>query len=217
MYQGPMGKLLDELPKRGDSFSHLCYSYYFRAWKEHPAVMLRKIEKQMEFFYSPREKNICDVNAHLPIARGYQGSLNSFREARNGYVAWAPLDIYEKDLQAPELTKLTTLKLPIRGKLGILNKTFLPVLLFSLAGAVVVFLSGNRYSELRPAAFCTLYLASFNFANSLTISIIYMMDIDRYHFNQITMSLVSQEFGILFLVTMVCQLRWFPLKTNDPK
>ncbi|PWU10141.1 MAG: hypothetical protein C5B47_02645 [Verrucomicrobia bacterium] len=203
MYGGPMDRLLKALQKNGDSFPDFCYYYYFRGWKEHPLPMLGKIAKQMEFFYAPGEKNVYDISAHLPLAKQYRNSLETFLDARNDYVALSSTNTYGEFLHDPKLATLKPLKLPVRGKLGLLNEIFLPILLLALGGAAIVLLSKNHYSELRPAALCMLYLASFNFANSLTISIIYMMDIDRYHYNQISMSLVSQGFGFLFLLAML--------------
>ncbi len=63
--------------------------------------------------------------------------------------------------------------------------------------------AGNSYS-LNPTSYraCP-RLYSFNFFNCLTISTVHMMDVNRYRFSQMPMSLISQSFQCLFLFALV--------------
>jgi len=231
MYRGPLERLTQALSDDGISLTRFCYYYYFHTWKEHPVLMLWKIKKQMEYFYTPKKINIYAADHDLHLPKNYQDSLRCLIDAKyptqqsdppshseNSHLArknivcifdakyppWRPLDDYEHGLQSLHLAKELTLPYGLQCIHRLANNLFFPLLLLDLiAAAVVLFSRNNLFSELRPAVFCMLYLASFNFFNCLTIAIIHMMDVWRYHFSQIVMSVVSQGFGILFLVAFI--------------
>ncbi len=215
MYRGPWSNLEHGLQKNGKSLARFCYYYYFRAWQEHPSAMLWKVEKQMEYFYSPKKLNVYAVDDDLHLSHKYQESLQCLPDAQ--YLRWAPMEDYLRSLRDFNLTEKMGPNLPhsMQWLIRLLNATFSSVLFLNLIAAAAIFLGGDAFYKLRPAALVTLYYSSFNFANCLTISIVCMMNITRYHFNQITMSLVSQGFGVLFLIALINDYLWFRMQRRS--
>ncbi|PWU10905.1 MAG: hypothetical protein C5B47_01540 [Verrucomicrobia bacterium] len=202
-YKGPLKRLEKGLQESGKSLIRFCYYYYFRAWQQHPSAMVRKIIKQMEYFYSPKKLNIYAVNDDLGLPEMYSYSLRSLLAA--GYPACAPLKEYLYELQSINKAQKVGPALPrqMQWLIRASNAMFFPIFLLSLTAAGALFFLGKAYCELRPAALLTLYYLSFNFVHCLTISVVFMMNVTRYHFNQISMSLVSEGFGILFLIALI--------------
>ncbi len=216
LWGGPIDRLFDQF-ERPEEFSKMCYSYYFRGWVEYPLAMLSKVIKQMEFFYSPKENNVYSSRHGDSLKFVYNEDLQDLRRVQSN-IPWPPLEDYFESLQKLDLPEQTSiLRAVLASTVVWLNYLFLPMALLSVAGAAVVLLSGNKFASLYGTAILVLYLASFNFFTSLTISLVHMMDVARYYFGQITMSLVSQGFQFLFLFALIRNfvLEWKEKKARD--
>ncbi len=220
MYRGPLEHLASGLQNSKWSLEKFCYYYYFRSWIEHPLAQIQKVEKQMAYFYSPKKVNIYTPNHSLDPLDQYHISLKAMHDTH--YAKWQPLDTYQKSLQNPHFATSLDPHLPhgMRWLMRLLNNLFLAFLLLSLVGVTIVFFGNDLYRKLLPAALCSLYLSSFNFSNCLTISVVHMMSVSRYHFNQISMSVLSQGFEFLFVIALIItyfsrrQLSQPPVKAN---
>ena len=213
LWGGPIDSLFDQF-ERSEDFARLCYAYYFRGWAEYPLAMFRKVVKQMELFYSPKENNVYSSRHGYNLKFVYNRGLKYLRVVQLN-APWPPLENYFESLQKLDLPEQTSLLRAVLASTVVwLNYLFFPMAFLSVIGAAVVLLSGNKFMPFRGAAMLVLYLSSFNFFTSLTISLVHMMDVSRYYFGQITMSLVSQGFQFLFLFALI---RHFILEWKEKK
>ncbi|PWU07911.1 MAG: hypothetical protein C5B47_05395 [Verrucomicrobia bacterium] len=202
LYGGAIRKLKTQFPSTQE-FSKFCFYYYLRAWLACPVAMVAKVCKQMQFFYLPRIKSVYDEGCGFPLERYRQESLESVVAFK--YPACALIDRYRASLSESRAPKRIFL-LPVLVKYvsRYLNYTFFPLFILSAVGGIATWHFSLR--QLQSAAALVLYFSSFNFFNCLTISTVHMMDVNRYRFSQIAMSLVSQGFQCLFLFALVSVL-----------
>ena len=216
LWCGPIDRLFKEFENPVD-FSRLCYSYYFRGWLKHPIAMSGKVMKQMRFFYSLKENNVYSSRFGYSLKAFYNKGLKRLVKL-NKEIPWYPLDNYLNKIKTYDLPDETTLlRAVLASSVVWLNYLFLPMVFLSGMGAAIVLLSGDRFVLMKPAAAMVLYLSSFNFFTSLTISFIHMIDVARYYFGQVTMSLVSQGFQFLFLFALirVFILHWKQMRDKE--
>ncbi len=182
-----------------------CLEYYWRAWLYDPLGMLRKITTQLFYFYCPWKSVTYAQGIDFQISDRLRISLELLQ---NHPYSWSPYQEYQNQILA-WLVRSPRLSIPefIVALSTILNPLYMPIVLLAAIGALWVIFSKNPlFLDLRISAFWCLYLLSYNFAMSLTIAVIHMMTVDRYHFSQTIFSVLSQCFSAIFLACLVYRM-----------
>lgn len=185
--------------------------YYQRTFLHHPAWMLKKIGRQLALFYHFRSARECRLfgKKFLPkesnpytFDRPYAQSLPLIEEALppRGRVSYPPAVAYRAALQSLTQRQFSTRQptLLLFAE-NLLEMAYWPVLLATLLlGTCCLLKGGLRHPAAWPFAIASL-LYSYNFGNTLTVAVVHSLDISRYVWTQLSFTMFSSAFGLLFV------------------
>lgn len=199
-YLGPVGELKKSLNSNEKEIKDCYYSYYFRAWKEFPLRMIRKIAAQLWFFYSPPRYRIYDPEEYIDVSLELERSKQVLLENRS--YAWIPFQNYTRNVLSlqglHQKVHIPSLALLI-GR--IMNATYSVSLLLTLIAAAA--LQFGWLKDEKIASRWALYLFSYNFGMSFTIAFVFVMGQRRYTYGQTPFSALSNCFALVFLLSLI--------------
>lgn len=206
-YRGPAEVLKKSLNWDDRQIKRFYYSYYFRAWRQYPLRMIKKITAQLWDFYSPHRKRIYDRKEFLDVSLELQRSKQILLEHR--IKEWAPFQEYTRQvlaLQGPN--QLVNMPKFIRVLGNLMNPIYFVSLLLTLLVAIALSLGWLREEGriFKTTSLWALYLFSYNFGMSFTIAFVHVIAQRRYTYGQTLFSALSQCFALIFLLSLATTL-----------
>ncbi len=187
--------------------------YYWRSLFHRPLDFGRKIARQLAIFYAP----VCPafaVKGNVPLYRNYIRSATVLSAPDvHGMIAgfeWGAA-------YAKRTTDLSATRVVIHEPDGVkvLNglfaRSYVPVLLVSVVLALSTLWRWRAGLEERWAAFIVLLLYLANFGNTLGISIVHTMEVERYSVVQFSAALFAQ----LWAVRWLSELLWRRFRSGN--
>ncbi len=201
-YFGPVGELKKSLNYNEKKIKDFYYSYYFRAWKEYPLRIIRKIAAQLWFFYSPPRYRIYDPEKYIDVPFELNRSKQILLKYRS--YAWVPFQNYTHSILSLQGLHQTVHMPSLVLLIGrIMNATYFVSLLLTLIAVVALQLGWLKDRSFKATSLWALYLFSYNFGMSFTIAFVFVMGQRRYTFGQTPFSVVSHCFALVFLLSLV--------------
>lgn len=198
-----------------DQLIRLCYSEYFRAWRESPDLMAGKVAKQFRLFLTaPRQ----DLAAYTLTRRRFIDSAQYFASAewlmaegkRLGYTNQpffarylAELEkVYAEGFQIHQVNVQQRYLAVLFAKLSLWIQMAFFVALFCA-------LLSRRFVDLRLWGWACASVAAILYGNVLTVSIVHTLDYDRYRTSYAPALLLTLVIMTVFVIG--CSERLFRL------
>jgi hypothetical protein len=195
----------------GNDVPALCgfyWFYYWRIWLERPGLVLRKIARQMMFFYGPK----CPAYRtwkSLPLTNEYRRSVASLGHESYDEV-WAA---YPPAVNFMSRTETLVQNAPvihqsayIRRLLSILAITYRPLLLIALGVSAAVVLHTPLRRCMGWLAALVLFVYSYNVASCLEVAVIHALENPRYVAVQMYFTILAQFLALWFVLEFVLEL-----------
>lgn len=206
-------QMRDDFANDPEGLKRFYFYYYARTAAHHPWQMLRKIVRELGVFYRWKNPSF-DYRKKIDLGKLWARNAEIFDEpSKNPDLVGLPLG-------AAHLEAVTTLEESGQKLsespflLGALNSVlaglFLPVLLLSLGGSILVLFNPRLRPRLLPLALVCVLLWSYIFANCLEIAVVHSLTIDRYTRILFTFTLLAEVYSLFFIVELC--LNWFAQK-----
>jgi hypothetical protein len=180
-------------------------NYYWRSLLHRPLDFGRKIARQLSIFYAP----VCPafpVKENVPLSRNYiRSAAVLYAPDVRGMVAsfdWGAA-YAERTLELSGTRLLIHQRNVVKSLNRLFARSYLPVLLVSVALALWSLWRWNLRREERWAAFIVVLLYLANFGNTLGISIVHTMEVERYSVVQFINALLAQLWAVRWLIELL--------------
>jgi hypothetical protein len=204
----------------GNDLPALCgfYRYYYwRIWREHPFVMIRKIGEQMGIFYSQmcpaynREKSL-----YLASGYSYGATILNLEPYPELWTTYPPaVEFVHRTELLAENAPIIRQPIPLRMTLSLLAGMYRPLLWGALALSLVVLLQPRYRTRLGWLAALVLFVYSYNVATCLEVAVINSLEGRRYVTVQMFFTLLAEFFALWFLCEIALETRTRP--NDSPK
>ncbi len=187
----------------------ISFYYYHRSALHHPIRMLGKISRQLAVIYRFKSFSpaaLLDTRdpylgeKETPVARYYQENVRVWGVSLplRRYETYAPGQKYLADSERLTSSRKKISQRPLLSiSQNLLVALHFPGLIAALGlGMWAVVTRPGRWQL--PFGVWAL-LASYNFGNSLTIAVVHSLDVGRYVSNQLSFTLLSSAFSLLFV------------------
>jgi hypothetical protein len=157
-----------------------CYSAYFRAWRQNPLSMVRKIWKQMPLFLFPRAGDFYSTTRSIDLNHEIAASRPFLPEDRLSPAVKKIYQSYLQRLEIPASGPSHPLGFPILSKLAFyLARISFWLQLAFFAALAAICLSGHGRAW-RLAGLTTVAVLAATYGNVLTIAVVHSLDVIRY-------------------------------------
>lgn len=189
-----------------DAYVAFLRHYFRRAVLQHPGMFARKVGRQLAIFYAADRCPAFPVHENVKLNQHYRRSAETLGAPGVG-VMFAPL-AWAAPYRA-EVARLSSADVRIhqpdavkRGN-QILARAYRPVLTISIALAFfVVCFRGQRADG--AAAIMVILLFLPNFGNTLALSVVHTMQVDRYS----TVQFIAALFAELWAIRWLADFAW---------
>jgi hypothetical protein len=201
------GRLAWEFEENSEALINFYRFYYWRTWRHRPFPMARKVIRQMALFYAP----VCpayDRSKILPLRDSYRLGVSSldkdtYREVWKNYppaVAFMNrVDSLAQNTGAIVQPRMT------RGALAFLARAYLPLLFTTLAAAIATLFCRSVRERIGWLVAFTLFVFSYNAAACLEVAIINSLEVPRYSWVQMFVTLVAEFLALWLLFEFIFQ------------
>lgn len=183
--------------------------YYWRSWRHRPSAMAGKVFRQVTLFYAP----VCPAynrSKVLPLRDSYQLGISSldkdsYREVWKNY---PPAVAFMKRAESLAQNAVSIVQPRVtRRALTFLARAYLPLLFTTLLAAMVAFFHRPLRERIGWLVALTLFVFSYNAAACLEVAIINSLEVPRYSWVQMFVTLMA-EFLAIWLVFEFLFQKW---------